>query len=149
MHRLGHAVEDHNALSATSGRERLTRRADTTVYILPIVHRPDIACRIDSNIGQHLQTPSHVAVWGRYLPAGMYAGRAVLRAHAAQLHNRTTRPGEIGDPDVVVAIHGNGPRARQTAALERRARIWRSVRPQHRDAATVDGASLLLRHRFR
>ena len=41
----------------------------------------------------------------------------------AQMHNRAARTGEVGNPDVVVAIHHHRPRSRETAALERRARI--------------------------
>ena len=137
-HRLGHAVEDHDALAAAAGRERLVGRTDTAVDVLPVVHHPDVACRIDGDIDLHLQAAAHVAAGRRNLVAGLHAGRTVLGADAAQLHDRTARHGEVGNPDVVVAVHGHGPRPGETAAGERRARKLGAVRPQQRDAATVE-----------
>jgi hypothetical protein len=52
---FGHAVENHNALAAAARRERLVRRTDAAVDVLPIVDRPDITRRIDGYIGLQLQ----------------------------------------------------------------------------------------------
>ena len=50
--------------------------------------------------------------------------------------------GEVGNPDIVVAVHRRRPRAGQTAAGERRAGILGTVRSQQRDAATVSDRSV-------
>ena len=88
----------------------------------------------------------YVAAGRGYLVTGLHAGRAVLRAHAAQLHDWTARHCEVGNPNVVVAVHRRSPWAGETAALERRTGVRRAIRPQHRDAATT---SLLLGHHLR
>ena len=132
-----HAVEDHDALAAAAGRKRFARRADAAVDILPVVHHPDIASRIDIQVGLHLQASSDIAARRRNLVARMHPGRTMLGANAAQLDDGAAWRREIGDPDVIVAVHCHGPRAGETAASERRAGIGRAVRPQQRDAATV------------
>src|SRR5215472_15203108 len=78
----------------------------------------------------------------------MDAGWAVLGTHAAQLYDRTARIGEIGDPNIIVAVNGNSPRAGKAAAREWRARIICAIGPQHGNAAAGPPA-FLLRHRFR
>jgi hypothetical protein len=45
--RLGHAVEDRNALAAAAGRKRFGRRAEAAVDVLPVVHHPDIPGWVD------------------------------------------------------------------------------------------------------
>jgi hypothetical protein len=47
VYRLRHAVEDRDALAAASGREYLVGVAEAAVDILPVVHQPDVARRID------------------------------------------------------------------------------------------------------
>src|SRR5271166_5749080 len=79
----------------------------------------------------------------------MNAGRAVLGAHAAQFHDRAAWHGEVGNPDVVVAVDYRCPRTRKATALEWRAGIWRAIWAQQCDAAAVHGASLLLGHGLR
>ena len=54
--RFGHTVEDHDALTAAARRERFISAREATVDVLPVVDRPDVSCRIDGNIGLHLQT---------------------------------------------------------------------------------------------
>jgi len=53
-HRLGHAVEHDDSLAAATGRKRLQGLADATVNVLPVVQHPDVACRVDAEIGLHL-----------------------------------------------------------------------------------------------
>src|SRR5262245_34819249 len=53
-HGLCHPVEDHDALAATAGRERFVRRAHAAIDVLPIVYRPYVAGRTDSDVGKHL-----------------------------------------------------------------------------------------------
>src|SRR6516164_11416635 len=113
--RLGHPKEDHDALTATAGRERLIRYPKATVDILPVVHDPDITCRSNREIGLHLQTAANVATGWRDLVAGLEAGRAGLSAHTAQLGNLTVRGGEIRNPHVVIAIDGRRKWGGQTA----------------------------------
>ena len=143
-HRLGHAVEDHHALAAAAGRKRLFGCTDTAVDVLPVVRHPDVPGRIDVDINLHLQATTDVAAGRRNLVARLHAGRTVFGPDAAQLRDRTARRSEVGDPDIVIAIHGRSPWPRETAARERRARIRGAVRPQQRDAATI-GASLAAR----
>ena len=54
-YRLGHAIEDCDALPGASSRKRLFGCTDTTVDILPVVHHPDVARWVDAEIGLHLQ----------------------------------------------------------------------------------------------
>src|SRR5580704_1544520 len=53
-HRLGHAVENYNALAAAARRQRLGRLAIASVYVLPVVRHPNVAGRIDVDIDLHL-----------------------------------------------------------------------------------------------
>src|SRR5208283_3161175 len=69
-HGLGHAVEYHDALAAAARRERLRRAGVTAVDVLPVVHRPDVARRIDVDVSLHLQPASDVAAGRRNLVAG-------------------------------------------------------------------------------
>ena len=69
--------------------------AEATVDVLPVVHHPDVARRADREIGLHLQAAAHVAAGRRDLVAGLDAGRAVLGADAAELHDRTARPAKL------------------------------------------------------
>src|SRR5262249_11575275 len=104
-HRLGHAEEDHHALAATARPQRLVGVAEAAVDVLPVVHHPYVARRRDREVRLHLQAAAHVAVgWGD-LVAGLEAGRAVLGARAAELRDRAVGHREIGNPDVVVAVH--------------------------------------------
>jgi hypothetical protein len=91
------------------------------------------------------QASTHVPAGRRHLIACLHAGRTGLGAHSAQMCDPTRRTGEVGDPDVVVAIHGNGPGAGKTATRERRAGIFGAIRPQQRNAASV-GAPFLVVH---
>ena len=68
--------------------------------------------RGERDVGLHLQASSYVAAGRRNLVARLEARRAILRARTAELHDRTVRHGEVGDPNVVVAIHGRSPRPR-------------------------------------
>src|SRR5262249_47191264 len=87
-HRLGHAEEDRHTLTTAAGRERLVGVSEATVDVLPVVHHPHVARRRDREVRLHLQAATHVAVgWGD-LVAGLHAGRAVLRARAAELRDR-------------------------------------------------------------
>src|SRR5664279_2760266 len=76
------------------------------------------------------------------------AGRAVLGPHTTQLHDRAAGHGKVGNPDVVVTIHNHCPGTGKAATFEWRSGILRTVRSQQRDATTVAGAALLLRHRL-
>src|SRR5262249_14927481 len=58
---LGHTVEDHDALTAAARRGRFISAREAAVDVLPVVHRPDVSCRIDGNISLHLQAAAHVA----------------------------------------------------------------------------------------
>jgi hypothetical protein len=60
-HRLRHAVENHHALAAAAGRKRLGRISVAAVDVLPVVHRLDVAGRVDVDIRLHLQSTAHVA----------------------------------------------------------------------------------------
>jgi hypothetical protein len=93
-----------------------------------------------------LQAPTDISSGRRNLIASLHAGRTVLRAHAAQLHDWTARHCEVGNPNVVVAVHDRSPWAGKTAALERRTGVWGAIRPQHRNGPTT---SLLLGHSLR
>src|SRR5262249_18547062 len=89
---------------------------------------------------------TNVAVgWGD-LVSRLHAGRAVLRAHAAELRDRAVGHCEIGNPDVVVTIDDHSPGPGDAAAGEWRAGILRAIRPQQGDAAV---AALLLGHGLR
>src|SRR5215475_11072663 len=102
-HRLGHAEEDYDALAAAARREGLAGVSVATVDVLPVVRHPHVARRRDSDVYLHLQAAVHVAAgWGD-LVSGLEAGRAILRAHAAELRERTIGHREIGNPDVVIA----------------------------------------------
>src|SRR5262245_47905206 len=117
-HRLGHAEEDHDALAAAARRERLVG-AEAAIDVLPVIHHPHVARRCDSKVRLHLEAATNVAVgWGD-LVSCLHAGRAVLRACAAELRDRTVRHREIGDPDVVVTIHDHRPGPGEAAARER------------------------------
>src|SRR4051812_6391281 len=116
-YRLGHTEEDRDALAAAAGRELLGRHAEAAVEVLPVVHDPHVARRPDREIGLHLEAPAHVAAGRRDLVAGLHAGRAVLGTHAAQLRDRAVRAGEVGDPDVVVAVDGRRPGAGKATPL--------------------------------
>src|SRR5208283_4153057 len=87
-HGFGHAVENRHALAAASGRERLLGLANTTADVLPVIHHPDIAGRIDGDVGLHLQAASNIATGRSNLVAGVHAGRTSLGADPAQLHDR-------------------------------------------------------------
>jgi hypothetical protein len=82
-HRLRHPEEDHDTLSATPGRECFVGNAEAAIYILPIIHDPNVARRSDGKIGLHLQTSADVATRWRDLVAGLEARWTVLRTHAA------------------------------------------------------------------
>src|SRR5271169_845771 len=78
--RLSHAVEDRNALAAAQGRECFGGRAEATVDVLPIVHHPDIAGRVDREIGLHLETAPTYPPGGEicspvFMPGGQFAVR--------------------------------------------------------------------------
>ena len=60
-HRLRHAVEDYDTLTAAARRERFISAREAAVDVLPVVYRPDVSCRIDGNIGLHLQAAAHIA----------------------------------------------------------------------------------------
>jgi hypothetical protein len=62
-----------------------------------------------------LQASPYVAAGRGYLVTGLHAGRTVLRARSAQLHDWTAWHCEVGNPNVVVAIHDRSPRAGETA----------------------------------
>src|SRR5262249_37618248 len=127
------------------GRQRFVWITEAAVHVLPVVHYPHVPGRSDREIGLHLEPAAHVPAGRRDLIAGLEAGRAVFGTHAAQLRNRTVRPCEVRDPDVVVSVDGRRPRTGQAAARERRAWILGTVRPQQRDAAAV-WATLLFVH---
>ena len=66
--------------AATAGRERFTRRTDTAVDVLPVVHHPDIARRVDGEIGLHLQAATDIPVGRRiwspvFIPGGQFSVR--------------------------------------------------------------------------
>src|SRR5271166_3515076 len=109
MDRLGHAVEDCDTLAAAAGRERFVRYAKAAVNILPVVHDPDVARRVDGEIGLHLQAATDIPAGRRYLIAGLHAGRTVLGAGAAKLHDWAVCGGEVRDPHIVIAVDGRGP----------------------------------------
>src|SRR5262249_40227674 len=140
---LGHTVEDHDTLTAAARRCRFVGAREAAVDVLPVIDRPDVSCRIDRNIGLHLQTAAYIAAGWRNLIAGLEAGRTVLGAHPAQLHDRARWHREVGDPDIVVTVHNNSPWPGQSAARERRAGIFAAVRPQERHAPSVHTAALL------
>src|SRR5208282_2056053 len=54
-HRLGHAKKHSHTLSAATRRKRFLGITEAAVDVLPVVHRPDVAGRVDCNIGLHLQ----------------------------------------------------------------------------------------------
>ena len=58
---LGYTVEDHDALTAAVGRESFNGAREAAVDVLPVVDPPDVSCRIDGNVGLHLQAAAHVA----------------------------------------------------------------------------------------
>src|SRR5499426_623391 len=152
-HRLGHAEEDRHSLAAAARRERLVRNPEAAVDVLPVVHHPHVPGRSDREIGLHLEPAAHVPAGRRDLVSGLEAGRAVLRAHAAELSDRAVGHREIGDPDVVVTIDDHSPGPGEAAARERRAGILRAVRPQQGDAAVPalllgDGPCHVLRGRL-
>ena len=142
---LGHSIKDHHALAAAARRERFSGIPEATVNVLPVVHRPDVARRIDGDIGLHLQAAAHVPAGRRDLVTRLHARRTVFGLHAAQLHDRAVGHGEVGDPDIVVAIHGHGPRTGKAAADKWRPGILAPVRTEQRDAASI-GATCLLGH---
>ena len=143
VHRLGHAEEDHDALSAAASRQRFARVFVAAVDVLPVVHDPDVARRRDGKVRLHLQPAPHVAVRRRNLLAGLEAGWTVLCAHAAKLRDRAVGHREIGNPNVVVAIYDRSPRTGEAAAREWRAEILRAIRAQQGDASVP---ALLLGH---
>src|SRR5215475_10182141 len=53
-HRLSHAEEDHDALTAAARGQRLACVFVATVDVLPVVHHPDIARRRNRKISLHL-----------------------------------------------------------------------------------------------
>jgi hypothetical protein len=82
-HRLGHAVENYNALAAAARRQRLGRYTIAAVNVLLVVCHPDVARRIDVDIDLHLWAATNVPAGWRNLIAGLEAGWAVLGASAA------------------------------------------------------------------
>src|SRR5215469_3038994 len=79
----------------------------------------------------------------------MHTGWAMLGLHAAKLNDRTAWRCEVRNPDVIVAVNHHRPRTGKASTLEWRAWIRRTIGPKNRNAATVHGAALLLRHGFR
>ena len=70
-------------------------------------------------------------IWSPVLkPGGQFSVRTPHSCTIGLLQH-----GEVGNPDVVVAIHCHRPRPRKTATLKRRAGKWGAVRFQERHAA--------------
>src|SRR5262249_39993797 len=86
---------------------------------------------------------AHVSTGRRDLVASFEAGRTVLDADAAELHDWTVRHCKVGDPDIVVAVHDHGPWPGETAACERRTWKLRALGPEQCDTAAC---SRLLGH---
>src|SRR5262245_13132881 len=117
-HGLGHAEEDCHSLAAAAGGQGFGRHAETTVEVRPVLHHPPNARGSNGQIGLHLQATANIAAWRADLVAGLEAGRAVLGTRAAELRDWIVRSGEVGDPDIVVAVDGRRPGSRQAARRE-------------------------------
>jgi hypothetical protein len=129
-HRLRHAEEDHDALTATAGRERFIRCPEATINVLPVVDDPNVTRQSDREIGLHLQAAADITAGRRDLVASLEAGRAVLGADTAKLDDWALRTSEIGDPHIVVAVDRRSKRGGQakTAKLRRGVQIFRATR---------------------
>ena len=57
-----------------------------------------------------LHSTTHVAAGRRDGVAHLHAGRVGLGPTTGQLHDAARRIGEVGDPDVIVAVHSSCPR---------------------------------------
>src|SRR5262249_42277352 len=91
----------------------------------------------------HLQTASDITARRRDLIARLETRRAVLGAGAAKLDYWAIRCGEVGNPDVIVAVNRRSPGTWKTTAHEWRTREFAAIRSQKRDAATFVSSSLL------
>src|SRR5208337_225830 len=111
--RLGYAVENRQSITTAASRQSFWRLTETPVAILPIVSHPDVARRIDRNIGQHLHVAAHISAGRRNGVTRFHTRRAGLGPHAAQMSNRPAD--EVGYPNLIVAVDRGAPRTPRAA----------------------------------
>src|SRR5262249_29468251 len=144
--RPGHPVEADEALAGTAGGERLGVAPEQRLDVLPVVAHPNVAGRIDADVNLHLQTAAHVTAGRGNRIAHLLAGRPGVGVRAGQLHDPELVADEVTHPDVVIAVHGDRPRAGQTVAADGRKRVLASIGTQDRDASAFPFSRSLLRH---
>src|SRR5208337_3459315 len=113
-----------------------------TVRSAPLVGDPDVAGRTEPDVDQHLHAAADIAAGRRDGVAGLHVGRAVFGAKATQLDDSRRGAGQVGNPDVVVAVDGDGPRSRNPLAIDRREARFSSVGAEDSDAAPLPSGRL-------
>ena len=93
-HRLGHSEKDRHTLTAATGRKRLVGRSrETHLVVLPVIHRPNVPCRTNGDIGH----------WR--MAGGPLAKRRTAEVHeAAKVLGTTAEVLDIHDGELMVTL---------------------------------------------
>ena len=120
---------------------RLCHAASSSSNIVPIIPNPNVPRRINGDIHLHLQSAAHISARRRNLVAHLHARGIGLRPATRQLNDAACGIVEIGNPNMVVAVHGRRPRSHQAAAIH--APRFRSVWTQNGDIAAAPAGFLI------